>query len=111
MSADPQNVFAVNGINYDRSLLHPGGEEILSLITEAQNEVSKHNKQILLLDAAQQHLISKLKPLLPKAIQDQESNKNIILGSASDTLPTTEAMKPQEQLPPFPDNIPDDFKP
>jgi hypothetical protein len=110
MSATPGQLFTLNGANYDGSQLSPEGQRLLGLLTEAQNELTQLETSKALLQAAQQHLISQLKPLLPSPIQSPPTGGVGILGRASKEIPTTPVDKPEEEPAPLPDNIPDSVR-
>ena len=110
MSASPGNLFNLNGANYDRSQLPPEGQQLLGLLTEAQNELTRLENRKALLQAAQQQLIRQLKPLLPPPIPSQPDGAVGILGHTSKEIPTTPVEKPEEEPAPFPDNIPADIR-
>ena len=110
MSATPENLFTLNGANYDGNQLPPEGQQLLGLLTEAQNELTRLEKRKALLQAAQQQLISQLKSLLPPPIPSQPAGAVGILGRASKEIPTTPVEKPEEEPAPFPDNIPEEIR-
>jgi hypothetical protein len=107
MSATPSQLFTLNGASYDGSLLPPEGQQLLSLVTEAQAELARLETRKALLQAAQQQLISQLKPLLPIPIPTQPAGAAGILGHASDMIPTTPVEMPSEEPAPFPEFIPE----
>lgn len=107
MSATPGNLFTLNGANYDGNQLPPEGQQLLALLTEAQNELTRIETRKALLQAAQQQLISQLKPLLPPPIPSQPAGAVGILGRASEEIPTTPVEKPEEEPAPFPEDIPE----
>ena len=110
MSATPGQLFTLNGANYDGSQLPPEGQQVLTLLTEAQNELARLETRKALLQAAQQQLINQLKPLLPPPIPSQPAGAVGILGRASKEIPTTPVEKPEEEPAPFPDNIPEEIR-
>ena len=110
MSTIPGNLFTLNGANYDSSQLPPEGQQLLGLLTEAQNELTRLENRKALLQAAQQQLISQLKPLLPPPIPSQPAGAVGILGRASKEIPTTPVEMPEEEPAPFPDNIPEEIR-
>ena len=57
--------------------LPPEGQRILSLLSEAQNELTRLESRKALLQAAQKQLIGQLKPLLPPPVTTNrlEANK------------------------------------
>ena len=110
MSATPENLFTLNGANYDGNQLPPEGQQLLGLLTEAQNELTRLEKRKALLQAAQQQLISQLKSLLPPPIPSQPAGAVGILGRASKEIPNTPVEKPEEEPAPFPDNIPEEIR-
>lgn len=103
-------MFNLNGKNYDRNQLSEEGKQILQLLTEAQNEVKRIETQKSLLQAAQQELINRLKPLLPDPIYATPKSAAGIRGEASNEIPTTPTEKPEEEPAPFTDNIPEHFR-
>lgn len=110
MNATPSQPFTLNGANYDGSQLPPEGQRVLGLLNEAQAELARLETRKALLQAAQQQLISQLKPLLPDPIPSQRVGAVGILGHASDQIPTTPVEKPAEEPAPLPDNIPDEIR-
>ena len=110
MATETSQVFQLNGSNYDSSKLSPEGQQVLGLLTEAQNELSRLENRKALFQAAQQQLINQLKPLLPAPIASQPTDDAEVLGCASDQIPTTPAEKPQEKPAPFPNNIPEEIR-
>lgn len=110
MSSTPENVFNLNGANYDGSQLPPEGQQLLSLLTEAQKELTRLENHKALVQAAQQQLISQLKPLLPPSIPSPPAGAVGVLGRASKEIPTTPVAKPEAEPAPFPDNIPKEIR-
>jgi hypothetical protein len=110
MSATPGNLFGLNGENYDANQLTPEGQNLLNLLNEGQNELARLETRKALLQAAQQQLISQLKPLLPAPISNQPEGASGILGEASKEIPTTPAQKPEEEPAPFPTTIPKEIR-
>ena len=110
MVKEASQVFNLNGANYYISQLSPEGQQIIELITEAQDELRRLENQKALLQVAQQQLIKQLKPLLANPIDSQPYGANGTLGCASDQIPTTPVEKPEEEPAPFPDNIPDEIR-
>ncbi|KZR66194.1 MULTISPECIES: hypothetical protein [Prochlorococcus] len=110
MVTEPSQVFNLNGANYDSNKLSTEGQKIMLLLKESQNELGRIENQKALFQAAQQQLISQLKPLLPPPISSQPADAVGIFGSASDQIPTTPVDKPDEEPAPFPDNIPADIR-
>ena len=110
MSATPGQLFTLNGANYDGNQLPPEGQQLLALLTEAQNELARLETRKALLQAAQQQLISQLKPMLPPPIPSQPAGAVGILGRASKEIPTTPVEKPEEEPAPFPENIPEEIR-
>lgn len=110
MSATSGNLFGLNGANYDANQLSAEGQQLLSLLNDAQNEMARIETRKALLQAAQQQLISQLKPLLPPPISSQPDGADGILGQASKEIPTTPAQKPEEEPAPFPKNIPEEIR-
>ena len=106
MSAAPGNVFNLNGVAYDGSKLPPEGHQLLGLLNEAQNELSRLENRKVLLQAAQIQLIRQLTPLLPPPIPTQQAGASGIQGHASQDIPTTPVEKPENEPAPFPDNHP-----
>ena len=110
MSAPTGNVFNLNGNNYDSSKLPPEGQRILSLLSEAQNELTRLESRKALLQAAQKQLIGQLKPLLPPPVTNQQAGSEQVLGHASKEIPTTPVKKPEQEPAPFPDTIPNEIR-
>lgn len=110
MSATPENLFNLNGAIYDGTKLSPEGKQLLGLLNEAQNELSRLENRKALLQAAQQQLINQLKPLLPPLTPDETAGALNILGHASKEIPTTPAEKPEEQASQFPVDTPEQIK-
>lgn len=104
MSASPSQPFNLNGVTYDASQLPPAGQHLFQLIQEAQAELTRLETRKALLQAAQQQLISQLKPLLPATAPGDTGM--VILGQASETIPTTPSLKPDHQPSPLPDSLP-----
>jgi hypothetical protein len=107
MSATPSHVFNLNGANYDSNQLPPEGQQLMALLREAQAELNQLEIRKALLQAAQQQLIGKLKPLLPAPIPTQPDGAVGILGHCSDQIPTTPAERPSEEPAPFPSSVPE----
>ena len=110
MSATPGNLFTLNGENYDGNQLPEEGQQLLSHLNNAQIELARLETKKALLNAAQQQLISQLKPLLPPPISNQPDGAAGILGQASKEIPTTPVTKPEEEPAPFPEDIPAGMK-
>ena len=110
MSTTPDNLFTLNGENYDGNQLPPEGQQLLSLLNDAQKELARLETQRELLKAAQQQLISNLKPLLLPPISSQPDGASGILGEASKEIPTTPVEKPEQEPSPFPNNIPKEIR-
>lgn len=105
------NLITINNQNYDADQLSPEGQRLLSLISAAQNEISRLETQKMLMNAAQQQLINQLKPHLPEAVPNNVSASAVgILGEASDQIPTTSVKKPDQEPSPLPDGIPESVK-
>ncbi len=105
------NLITINGENYDADQLSSDGQRLLSLISEAQNELARLETQQALLKAAQQQLIQQLKPLLPPILpKPAASGAQGILGEASDTIPTTSVEKPDKEPSPLPDEMPESVR-
>ena len=66
MSESSENTFSLNGEKYNTDELSTEANQLLTLINEAQNEISQIETKKVLLSLAQQQLIAQLKPLLPK---------------------------------------------
>lgn len=109
-SSNPSTLFNLNGLNYDSSQLPPEGRHLLGLLNAAQTELTHIDVQKALLQAAQQELINQLKPFLPTPFPNQPSQSVGIIGSASEEIPTTPAKKPNEEVAPFPNNLPKAMK-
>lgn len=103
-------MFNLNGNNYDSNQLSEEGKQILSLLTEAQNELKHLETQKSLLQAAQQELINRLKPMLPDPVSPTPYGSAEILGEASAQIPTTPAEKPKSDPKPFTSNIPEAYR-
>ena len=110
MSATPGNLFTLNGANYDGNQLPEEGQQLLSHLNNAQIELARLETKKALLNAAQQQLISQLKPLLPPPISNQPDGAAGILGQASKEIPTTPVAKPEQEPAPFPEDIPAGMK-
>lgn len=110
MSTNLENVFRLNENTYDGTRLTAEGKQLLVLINESQNELNRLDTQLQLIQAAKQHLINQLKPLLPKPEPSQPVGANGILGHASDQIPTTSVEQPAEEPVPFPENLPIDIR-
>lgn len=103
-------MFNLNGNNYDSNQLSEEGKQILSLLTEALNELKHLETQKSLLQAAQQELINRLKPMLPDPVSPTPHGSAEILGEASAEIPTTPAKKPKNNPTPFTSNIPEAYR-
>ena len=110
MSTPPGQLFTLNGMNYDSSQLPPEGKRLLALLTEAQTQSSQLETRKALLQAAQQQLISQLKPLLPATAPGPANTTSAILGQASNEIPTTPADKPDQEPSPLPDSLPAEIR-
>jgi len=110
MVTEPSQVFNLNGANYDSSKLSTEGQQILKLLTEAQNELLRLENHKALIEAGQQQLIQQLKPLLTDPVNSKPAGTSGILGCASDQIPTTPVEKPEEEPAPFPINIPEEIR-
>ena len=105
------NLITINNQNYDADQLSPEGQRLLSLISAAQNEITRLETQKTLMNAAQQQLINQLIPLLPHAVPNNVSaSAEGILGEASDEIPTTSVKKPDNEPSPLPDALPDSVR-
>ena len=79
---------------------------LLNLINEAQSELARLETQKVLLNSAQQQLIQQLKPLLPPPVETQALvGTQDVLGKASDKIPTTSVIEPEQKPSPLPDII------
>ncbi len=110
MSAPSDNLFTLNGANYDGSQLSAEGWQLLTLLNEAQQELARLETNKALMKSAQQQLFSQLKPLLPPPIPSQPASTIGILGKASTEIPTTPVETPEEKPAPFPDNVPETIR-
>ena len=110
MPAEQESTFTINGIAYNAKQLSPEGHQLLALINEAQNELSRLDVQRKLLQASQQHLLGLLTPLLPTPTRSSTDTARNVLGQASGIIPTTPVTPPEEQPAPFPENLPDMFR-
>lgn len=110
MSANTVNTFSLNGSQYDITQLTPQGRQLLNLLTEAQNELVRLDSRKELVKAAQQHLISQLKPLLPQPIKKNPTEASAVLGQASKEIPITPIEELNDKPASMPDNIPEAFK-
>ena len=107
MSSPSGHVFNLNGIDYDSTQLSSEGKQVFALLQEAQSELNQLDVRKALLQAAQQQLIGKLKPLLPAPIPSQPDGAVGILGHGSDQIPTTTVERPSEEPASFPSSIPE----
>ena len=105
MSSSTSPQFTINGTNYDGKLLAPEGQQLLALLNEAQNELTRLETQKALLKSAQQQLITQLKPFLPAPTSNKTQNTAKILGMASDEIPTTPVRQPESEPAELPNNI------
>ena len=103
------NIFNFNGRDYDKTKLPQEGQDLLDLIHEAQQEISRIDRQRSLIQAGKQHLITQLKPLLNNAQVDISTTTDVI-GDASREIPTTSVKEPDEEPAPFPENLPSQIK-
>ena len=110
MSDSSENIFSLNGEKYNISELPPEANQLLSLINEAQNEMSRIETRKALLSLAQQQLIEQLKPLLPKRLPQSKSQNLGIIGNASQEIPTTTTKKPNGYIQSFPEETPKEFR-
>ena len=110
MSTPSGHVFTINGTNFDSSQLSPEGQQLLALLTESQNELVRLETRKALLQAAQQQLITQLKPLLPVSEVSQPNTGLGVLGTASTEIPTTPVEKPNSEPAVFPDSISDEIR-
>ena len=110
MSSTANQLLTVNGANYDISQLPPEGQKLLSLLTEAQSELTRLETRKELLLASQQQLLSGLKPLLPAPLPNPNETAATVLGKASDFIPTTSVTEPTEQPASFPETLPDEIR-
>ena len=110
MSSTANQLLTINGAHYDVSQLPPEGQKLLSLLTEAQSELTRLETRRELLQASQQQLLSLIKPLLPAPLPNPNETAATVLGKASETIPTTPVTEPDEQPAPFPENLPDAFQ-
>lgn len=110
MSTIQDNLFTLNGAQYDSNHLPTDGKQIYGLLNEAQNEMKKLETRKALLIAAQQHLINQLKPLLPAPIVSQTQDAGITMGRTSTEIPTSPTEKPVKEPVPLPDNLPEMIK-
>ena len=105
------NLFTINNQNYDADQLSPEAQRLLGLISATQNEMARLETQKTLMNAAQQQLINQLKPHLPEAVPNNVSARPVVLlGEASDQIPTTSVKKPDKEPSPLPDGIPESVK-
>ena len=110
MNKPVANIFTLNGCEYDLEKLSQEGKYIVELINTSQTELDQLERKKILMQAAQQQLISQLKPLLAGAEANKMNGQLGIIGDASVEIPTTEAKKPVESVAPFPETIPDEIR-
>lgn len=109
MQTDSPSSFDLNGSVYDTNKLTPEGKRLIALITEAQTEMGRIDTKKTLMQAAQQQLITQLKPLLPEP--ETVKHETIqILGQASSEIPTTSVNQPNQNPEPLPKNTPASIK-
>ena len=109
MELNKNSIFTINENKYEANKLTPEGQRLLSLIDQTQSEIKRLDIQKTLMQSAQQNLIDQLKRILPPPLQDQ-NKPPIILGEASNEIPSTGAIKPEQQPDPFPTDIPESLK-
>ena len=110
MNSTSNKLLNINGINYDVSQIAPEGQRLVSLLSKAQEELTRLDIQKELLLASQQQILSLLKPLLPNPIDKPKELRATVLGSASETIPTTPVKEPSETPASFPKNLPDELR-
>ena len=108
MSSMPDQSFSLNGATYHRSQLSPEGCQLLDLLTEARAELGRLDVRKSLIQAAEQQLIQQIKCLV-ESIPNQPPKVLSVLGAASQTIPTSDVVRPEEQPAPIPKAIPLEF--
>lgn len=91
--------FSIDGRTYRTAELPQEGLQLLQLLSQSQAELARLQMQISLVQAAQQHILSRLKPLLPEPVAITNS---IAYGQASAELPSTPANPATPEPPALP---------
>ena len=110
MSAPTENVFNLNGNNYDSSKLPPEGQRILSLLSEAQNELTRLESRKAPTSGCPETTDRTTQTTAATTGYQPTGWKRTSAGPRLQEIPTTPVKKPEQEPAPFPDTIPNEIR-